>query len=69
MELKVVVKKGKSGHYVARVPALKGCWSQGATVEEAIANIKEAAALWLEVEQEKRARGVGEKSETFAVQL
>jgi len=54
MELKVVVKQGESGYYIARVPALKGCWSQGRTQEEAIANVKEAAALWLEVEQEKR---------------
>ncbi|MBI2844785.1 MAG: type II toxin-antitoxin system HicB family antitoxin [Armatimonadetes bacterium] len=54
MELKVLVKKGEAGYYVARIPALKGCWSQGKTREEAIQNVKEAAALWLEVEQEKR---------------
>ncbi|MCX6377277.1 MAG: type II toxin-antitoxin system HicB family antitoxin [Armatimonadetes bacterium] len=53
MELKVIVKKGEAGYYVARVPALKGCWSQGKTSDEAVANAKEAAALWLEVEQEK----------------
>ena len=53
MELKVMVRKGESGYFVARVPALKGRWSQGRTPEEAIANAKEAAELWLEVEQEK----------------
>ncbi|MCX6344920.1 MAG: type II toxin-antitoxin system HicB family antitoxin [Armatimonadetes bacterium] len=69
MELKVVVKRGELGYYVACVPALKGCWSQGETVQNAIDNAKEAAALWLEVEQEKRSRGMGGKSEVFAVQI
>jgi predicted RNase H-like HicB family nuclease len=63
MELKVIVRKGEAGYFVARVPALKGCWSQGKTREEAIANAKEAAALWLEVEQEKRAKELGGKVE------
>ncbi|OFX15161.1 MAG: hypothetical protein A2Z18_05685 [Armatimonadetes bacterium RBG_16_58_9] len=69
MELKVIVKRGESGYYVARIPALKGCWSQGRTAQEAVDNIREAAALWLEVEQEKRSRQVGGKSEVFEVQI
>ena len=69
MELKVIVKKGESGYYVARVPALKGCWSQGKTQEEAIANAKEAAALWLEVEQEKQSRQVRGKAQVFGVHI
>ena len=69
MKLKIIVKKGESGYYVARVPALKGCWSQGKTVEEAIANAKEAAALWLEVEQEKHTRKVKSKAEVYDVKL
>jgi predicted RNase H-like HicB family nuclease len=69
MELKIVVKKGSAGYYVARVPALKGCWSQGSTREEAVANAKEAAGLWLEVEQEKHTRELPRTSEVVAVQI
>lgn len=58
MELRVVVRRGEAGYFVARVPALKGCWSQGKTIDEAIANVREAAALWLEVEQDKRSGSI-----------
>lgn len=36
------------GYYNASVPALPGCFSCGATKEEALKNIKEAIALYLE---------------------
>jgi len=56
MILKVIVRKGEAGYYVARCPALKGCWSQGKTEQEALANIREAIEGWLEVEEEKTSR-------------
>ena len=37
-----------SGYYNAIVPALPGCFSYGANKEEALSNIKEAIALYLE---------------------
>ena len=36
------------GGYVASVPALPGCHTQGDTLEEAQENVKEAIALYLE---------------------
>jgi len=33
------------------VPALKSCWSQGKTREEALCNIREAIELFLEPEE------------------
>jgi len=36
------------GGYVAFVPALSGCHTQGETLEETEANVKEAIALYLE---------------------
>jgi len=40
--------------YVADVPQLPGCMSQGKTVEAALRNIKEAVALYLEISPRKR---------------
>lgn len=37
--------------YVAEVPGLPGCVSQGKTMDKAIANIKDAIAGWLMVEE------------------
>jgi predicted RNase H-like HicB family nuclease len=43
----VLIEKDAHGFY-AWCPELKGCQSQGDTLEEAMANIKEAAELYLE---------------------
>ncbi len=48
MVLKVVIKRGEDGYYVANCPSLKSCWSQGRTREEALQNIREAITLYLE---------------------
>jgi predicted RNase H-like HicB family nuclease len=48
MNVKVIVERGEDGYFVAHVPALKGCWSQGKTRDEALANIREAIDLYLE---------------------
>ena len=54
MKLHVTIEKDEAGYYVAEVPALPGCLSQGKTYEEAIANIKEAIEGWLEVMESKQ---------------
>ena len=55
MKLHVIVEKDETGYYVAEVPALPGCLSQGKTYEEAIANITEAIEGWLEVMESRQA--------------
>ena len=47
MVVKVVVERGEDGYFVARCPSLKSCWSQGKTRDEALANVREAIALYL----------------------
>lgn len=54
MKLQVVVEQDEAGYFVAEVPALPGCLSQGKTHDEAIANVKEAIEGWLEVMEVKR---------------
>jgi len=53
MKLHVIIEKDDAGYYVAEVPALPGCLSQGKTSEEAIANVTEAVEGWLEVMESK----------------
>lgn len=54
--INVVIEKDVNGYY-AYCPQLKGCQTQGDTLEEMQANIKEAAELYLETlsEAEKQA--------------
>ncbi len=47
MNIKVVVHEAKEGGFWAEVPVLPGCASQGETMDELIANIREAIAGWL----------------------
>ena len=48
----VILEQGEDGYYIGSVPELKGCHSQGKTLDELITNIKEAIQLCLEVEGE-----------------
>jgi predicted RNase H-like HicB family nuclease len=44
----VFYEKVPEGGYVALVPALPGCHTQGESLEETESNVKEAIALYLE---------------------
>ena len=48
MTIKVILEHGEDGYIVAHCPALKSCWSQGKTRDEALRNIREAVELYLE---------------------
>ena len=58
MMFHVVLKKGDDGWIVAECPALPGCFSQGKTKQEALANIKEAITAWLWAEDQKAAESL-----------
>ncbi len=49
MKLKVLVHSAEEGGFWAEVPALPGCVSEGETLDETLANVREAAEGWLEV--------------------
>ncbi len=46
MRYKVAIRSSDEGYSIS-VPGLPGCWSQGATEEEAIANIRDAIQEYL----------------------
>lgn len=49
MKVKVVIHEAEEGGYWAEVPALPGCFSEGDTMEEMLANIREAIECHLDV--------------------
>jgi predicted RNase H-like HicB family nuclease len=55
MPLPILIRPDpEDGGFVASCPALPGCHSQGETVNEALANIREAITLCLEVLNARR---------------
>jgi len=48
MKIKVVLEPSEEGGYTAYIPSLPGCISEGEDVREALTNISEAIALYLE---------------------
>ena len=48
----VVVERDEDGLYIASVPLLQGCYTQGETYEEALENIKDAVRLHIEARKE-----------------
>ncbi|HEY80757.1 MAG TPA: type II toxin-antitoxin system HicB family antitoxin [Caldilineae bacterium] len=48
MRFQVVLEPSDEGGYTVYVPSLSGCISEGDTIEEALANIREAIELYLE---------------------
>ena len=49
---KCIFEEQPDGGYSVSVPSLPGCFSEGDTYEEALANVKEALAAWVEVSRE-----------------
>ena len=47
-EFYVLIEKDEDGLFVGEVPQLRGCYSQGRTVDELIKNIREVVELCLE---------------------
>jgi len=54
MNIKAVIHPAAEGGYWAEVPALPGCISEGDTIDEVIANIKDAIEGWLDVANERQ---------------
>ena len=53
-ELTAIIKEAEEGGYFAYCPALKGCISQGETMEEVVRNIKEAICMYVDALRERQ---------------
>lgn len=67
IQFRVLVERDEDGVFVASVPSLPGCHTQGKTYEEVMGRIKEAVELYLEVLKEKNKldSAISEKLSSF----
>ena len=49
MNIKAIIHPAEEGGYWAEVPALPGCITEGDSMEEVMANLKDAIEGWLDV--------------------
>ena len=47
----VIIEQDKNGVYIAKVPNISGCYTQGKTVEKAIERIREAVQVCLKADK------------------
>ena len=52
MNVKAIIHEDEDGGYWAEVPVLPGCATQGETMEELLANLREAIAGYLSIDVE-----------------
>lgn len=52
-EFYVIIERDEDGIYVGAVPQLKACYSQGATIDELMVNIREVIEMCLEELEEE----------------
>ncbi|MBV8887515.1 MAG: type II toxin-antitoxin system HicB family antitoxin [Chroococcidiopsidaceae cyanobacterium CP_BM_RX_35] len=49
MKIRAIIHPAEEGGYWAEVPALPGCVTEGDTMEEMMANLKDVIEGWLDV--------------------
>jgi predicted RNase H-like HicB family nuclease len=52
-EFYVIIERDEDGYYVGEVPQLRACYSQGQTLDELMANMREVIELCLEEQGEE----------------
>lgn len=55
MKIKAIIHPAEEGGYWAEVPAFSGCITEGETMEEVVANLKDAIEGWLDVANSRNA--------------
>ena len=52
VEFNVIIEKDEDGWYVANVPEIPGCYTQGKTIQQVLERIKEAISVCIEADGE-----------------
>ena len=55
MKIRAIIHPAEEGGYWAEVPAFPGCITEGDTMEEVVANLKDAIEGWLDVANSRNA--------------
>jgi len=53
LDFNVIIEQDEEGTYVASVPDISGCYTQGKTISQVLERIKEAIELCLETDYEE----------------
>lgn len=53
LHLPILIEQDEDNFYIVSCPVYKGCHSYGATIDEALSNIKEVIDMCIEEEKEK----------------
>ena len=53
LDFNALIEQDEDGIYVARVPEIEGCYTQGKTLQEVLERIKEAIEVCLEADKEE----------------
>ena len=54
MNIKAIIHPAEEGGYWAEVPALPGCITEGDSMEEVMANLKDAIEGWIDVANSRK---------------
>jgi len=53
LDFLTVIEQGEDGWYIAKVPDIPGCYTQGKTIAQVLDRIKEAIEVCLESDKEE----------------
>lgn len=54
LHLPILIEQDEDNYYIVNCPVFKGCHSYGATIDEALSNIKEVIDMCIEEKEEEK---------------
>jgi predicted RNase H-like HicB family nuclease len=69
MNVQIMVHEAEEGGFWAEVPAMPGCFSQGETMDQLLASMREAIQSWLDTLHRNILRGVDSKIKNRPIRI